>query len=280
MKTAFATDQTSECRVKIGDLWQVGRHRILCGDCTDPKAVATLMQGERATLTVTSPPYNIGGRTGFPNSKSIGDSKYRFQADALPHAKYLALLVESTENALSVSDVVVLNVQMLAPNKRAVVEYLYHFREHFIDVAIWDKQHVQPVISRNVLNARFEFLFFFTYKKSKGITPRTIPTADFRGTVQNVYSAPLQRQNAYFKLHGATFPLHLPTWIIRTFARTEGMIFDPFLGTGTTLMAAEELGKTCLGMDIEPVYCELAIARWEEWSGKTARLCASRSDLG
>ena len=229
------------------------------------------MQGERATLTVTSPPYNIGGRSGFPNSKSIGESKYQFQADKLPHAEYLSLLVNATENALSVSNVVVVNLQMLAANKRAVVEYLYHFREHLIDVAIWDKQHVQPVITKNVLNARFEFLFFFTYKKSKGITPRTIPTADFRGTIQNVYAAPIQRKNAYFTLHAATFPLHLPTWIIRTFTSTEGAIFDPFLGTGTTLMAAEELGKTCLGMDIEPVYCELAIARWERQMGKVAQ---------
>ena len=265
------------CRVQPGDLWQLGRHRLLCGNCTDTAQVTRLMQGEQAMLTITSPPYNIGGRTGFPNSKSIGDSKYRFQADALPHSEYLTLLVSATEAALSVSDVVVVNLQMLAANKRAVVEYLYHFREHLIDVAIWDKQHSRPVITKNVLNARFEFLLFFTYQKSKGITPRTIPTANFRGTVENVYAAPSQRQNAYFRLHAATFPLHLPTWLIQTFATTDGVIFDPFLGTGTTMIAAEGLGRACFGIEIEPVYCEVAIARWEEHTGQRAQCLLDRN---
>jgi len=126
-------------------------------------------------------------------------------------------------------------------------------------------------MARNVMNARFEFLVFLTARKSKGRTPRSVPTADFRGTVANVYRGPGQRQNPYFRQHAATFPLHLPKWIMETFDANKGIVHDPFLETDTTLMAAERTGRRCLGIEIEPAYCDIAICRWERESGFTAR---------
>ena len=148
---------------------------------------------------------------------TLGRSKYLNHSDALSSAEYGALLRDVTENALAVSDIAVVNVQMLAGNKVALVEYLHHFRNDLIDVAIWDKGRAQPVMARNVLNCRFEFLLFLTRRRSKGRTPRTIFTADFRGTVSNVYQGTPQQHNPYFALHAATFPLHLPLWLMQTF---------------------------------------------------------------
>lgn len=126
--------------------------------------------------------------------------------------------------------------------------------------------------------SRFEYLLFFTLQKRKGITSRAIPTADFRGTVDNIYQAPFQRHNPYPHLHGATFPLHLPLWLMQTFDATAGSGYDPFLGTGTTLIAAEELGRCSFGLEIEPAYCEVVLERWERLSGQRARL-ANRQPL-
>ncbi len=258
-------------RVRFGDLWQLGRHRLLCGDSTDPAQVARLMQGERSTLTVTSPPYNLGKRT-FPcKGKTRPPTKYLNYPDALPAKEYLRLLIASIENALCVSDVVIVNIQQLAGNKVTVVEFLHRFREHLIDIAIWDKKCTRPVLTRNVMNSRFEYLVFLTLHKNKGITSRAIPTADFRGTADNVYMGQGQRNNPYPHLHGATFPLHLPLWLLRTFDAAEGNVFDPFLGTGTTLMAAEQLERRCVGMEIEPRYCNLILARWEQATGEKAQ---------
>ena len=257
-------------RVKPGDIWQLGKHRLLCGDCTDKRQIEQLLQGKRPTLTITSPPYNIGSKTGFPNDRARGSSKYLHHSDALPHAEYLRLLENFTENVLSVSGIVIVNVQMLARNKIAVIEYLHRFRHDFIDLIIWDKGRAQPAMTKNVLNSRFELLLFFTAKRSKGITPRTIHTADFHGTVSNVYTAPPQSSNRYFALHAATFPLHLPLWLMNSFDANSGSVFDPFLGTGTTLMAAEQTGKLCFGMEIDPLYCDIAISRWEVMTGLSA----------
>lgn len=258
-------------RVKSGEVWQLGQHRLLCGDSRDTAQVQRLMQGERARLTITSPPYNIGGRRGMFAAHTLGRSKYLNHGDALPTAEYGALLRDVTENALPVSDIAVVNVQMLAGNKVALVEYLHCFRHDLVDVAIWDKGRAQPVMARNVLNGRFEFLLFLTRRKSKGLTPRTVFTADFRGTVSNVYQGAPQQHNPYFALHAATFPLHLPLWLMQTFDSAEGAVFDPFLGTGTTLMACEQLSRMCYGMEIEPTYCDLVVQRWEQQTGKKGK---------
>jgi len=266
-------------RIKRGDLWTLGRHRVLCGDSTDPGQVARLMGGEKAILTITSPPYNIGGRRGMFTEATKGGSKYLNNPDALPHSDYLTLLEAFTQNALEVSEVVIVNVQMLSPNKIALLEFWHRFRHHFCDLIIWDKGRARPSISRNVLNARFEFLLFFTSKrKSKGKTPRTIPTADFRGTLSNVYAAPPQSNNRYHQTHAATFPLHLPLWLMNNFSPEGSLVFDPFLGTGTTLIAAEKTGRRCFGMEVDLVYCETVLQRWEEETGQKAMLLSAEAE--
>jgi hypothetical protein len=258
-------------RVRSGDLWRLGRHRLLCGDATDPAQVARLFRGGRASLAVTSPPYNLGHGIAAHSRKggwrAPAASKYAARPDRLPEAAYADLLVRATENALAVSDALVVNLQQVAGNKVALMEYLHRMRHHLADTAVWDKGSVAPALARNVMSSRFEFLFFF----APGHRPtRAIPTAAFRGTVPNVYRGPIQRRNAYSGVHAATFPLHLPSWLIRTFDATGGTVFDPFLGTGTTLMAADDLGRACYGIEIEPSYCDIALSRWEQASGGTA----------
>ena len=271
MLTASPVANLAPARVKPGDLWQLGNHRLLCGDSRDTDQVSRLMEGERARLTITSPPYNIGGGRGMFAAHNLGRSKYLHHEDNRSSADYGELLRKVTENALAVSDVVIMNVQMLAGNKVALLEYLHRFRDDLIDIAIWDKGRAQPVMARNVLNGRFEFVLFLTRRRSKDRTPRTLFTADFRGTVSNVYTAPPQQHNPYHALHAATFPLHLPLWLMQTFDSAGGAVFDPFLGTGTTLMAAEQLGRTCCGMEIEPAYCDVVLQRWEQVTARCAR---------
>ncbi len=262
--------RTSPARARRGDLWQLGEHRLLCGDGTDPAQVERLFAGARARLTITSPPYNIGSRNVTADRNRPGASKYLHTADALPQADYLHLLTASTHNALAHSDIVIVDVQMLAGNKVTLLEWLHHFRHDLIDVAIWDKGHGQPALARNILNNRFEFVWFLTKRRRKGRTPRTLFTADFRGTRSNVYPAPPRKGNPYYAVHAATFPLHLPLWLLQSFDSERGGVFDPFLGTGTTLIAAERLGRKCLGIEIEPAYCDIILKRWEQETGRTA----------
>ena len=118
------------------------------------------MCGKRASLTVTSPPYNLGKSATITIHGTRRSSRYRGQADDRTRAEYLQLLCSVTENALAVSEVVIMNLQLLAGNKIALVEYLYAFRERLADIAVWDKKNAPPAMARNVMNSQYEWLIF------------------------------------------------------------------------------------------------------------------------
>jgi len=248
-----------------GDLWELGEHRLLCGDATSENDVERLMDGQQAELCFTSPPYNVGGNTmGGHLKDSDNYSKYASTSDKLSDDDYLKLLNLSTANALSCCQYSVFNLQILAQNKKTVLEWMNGFKNHFADVAIWNKEHGAPAMPDNVLNAAFEFLFIFS---SETNPTRRIKTANFRGTVNNVYTASRGEKNAFASVHAATFPVHLPMWVISTFTES-GDVMDLFCGTGTTLIACEKTGRKSYGLEIDPQYCDVIITRWSEFTGK------------
>ena len=128
---------------------------------------------------------------------NLGRSKYLHQSDNLSPAAYGALLREVTENALVVSDMAIVNVQMLAGNKVALVEYLHHFRDDLVDIAVWDKGRAQPVMARNVLNGRFEFLLFLTRRTEQGTDAPNAVHGGLPGHGQQRVRGPAQQHNPY-----------------------------------------------------------------------------------
>lgn len=134
---------------------------------------------------------------------------------------------------------------------------------------VWDKGHAPPAMTENVMDSRFELITIF---KEEQPANRKVGTKKFRGVLPNVYSAPPQRNNDYTGIHNATFPLHLPTYILTNFTNVGDSVVDTFLGTGTTLFAAEEQGRTCYGIELMPEYLELAIQRWEKQTGQKREL--------
>ena len=257
---------------KLGDLWLLGEHRLLCGDSTVVETWERLMLGERAVLCFTSPPYNAGHSPAAPGS-AREYNKYIGHDDSLEVGDYLNLLNGFTEIALSHCELVAVNIQQVAGNKVALIEYVHGFRKHLVDTAVWVKSAQlpalgQPAMGRNILNSAFEFVFLFSPEE---LPKRAIPTADFRGTLSNVYAAPSAGgSNEYSEIHAATFPKHLPTWAMSNLDARRGITVDPFLGTGTTLIAAEELGRCCYGIELDPRYCDVIVRRWEAVTGKTA----------
>ena len=249
---------------KRGDVWILGNHRVMCGDSTMSDDVNKLMDGHRANLMFTSPPYNAGVEVKVGHS----DHKYENHDDAMSGGSYLNLLNDFTSLALIHCDMVCVNIQQLAGNKIQFIEYLNHFKNNFIDVAIWNKTYGTPTLPHRVMNCAFEYLIFLS---SEDNPPRTIKTApDFHGNIQNVYTAPKQTRNEYSDVHRATFPFHLPEHIINEFST--GSVLDLFVGTGTTLIACEKLHRTFFGMELDPLYVDLTVKRWEEYTGRNAEL--------
>jgi hypothetical protein len=156
---------------------------------------------------------------------------------------------------------------MLADNKRALIRWLAERADDFVDVIVWDKVNAAPQMQANVLSNAFEFCFVFG-----GNASRAIPFADFHGTLSNMLRLDPRGKNDQADKHRAVFPLELPAWFIQSLCRKAKTVADPFCGTGTTLIAAEQLGRKCYGMEISPQYCDVIVARWEKLTGQKAVL--------
>ena len=254
--------EPDDLRVDIvkGDLIEIGEHRLLCGDSTDSDQVAKLMNGERANLSFTSPPYNAGKSETLSGNTHTTDNKYNEYNDDQNKSDYFNLLIGFTNNALIFSDYLICNIQSLAGNKVALIEYLYHYKDNFIDVAIWDKGHGAPQMTNGVLTNVWEYLFFISSKQNPS---RSIPNTNFQGNISNIYRGKPNRNNEFSHVHAATFPIDLPEWALQ-FTKEGYIILDSFLGTGTTMVAAHQLKRKCYGMEFDPKYCQVIIDRMQK----------------
>jgi DNA modification methylase len=243
--------------IVLGDLIEIGQHRLLCGDSTDSDAIEKLMNGNRAAMAFTSPPYNAGKSEALSGNTHTGDNKYNEYNDNQSKSEYLDLLIGFTNNAILNSEYLICNIQSLAGNKIALIEYLYEYRNNFIDVAIWDKGHGAPQMAESVMNSAWEYMFFISSKENAS---RAIPNAKFRGNVPNIYRGKPQRNNEFSSVHAATFPIDLPEWAMQ-FTNQDDIVLDQFIGTGTTMVAAHQLNRKCYGMELDPKYCQVIVDR-------------------
>lgn len=259
-ETDQVPEKPTEPKTKLGDVYQLGKHKVICGDSTDPETYKKLLGDNKMTIIFTSPPYNVG--------KS--EQKYENNNDNLKPEEYLEFLNKFTQNCINFARYSFINIQYLASNKDTFIEYIYHWKKNLVDRAIWNKKLGQPPRIRNIMNPAFEdILIFSTPELAK---KRVIDTADFHGTVQNIFEGRGNRQNEFADIHKATFPIDLPFHFIKTFSKINESILDPFGGTGTTLIAAEQLFRTCFIIELDPGYVDVIIERWENFTGKKAIL--------
>lgn len=252
---------------KPGDIWILGDHRLLCGDSTNSKDVAKLMNGEKADLCFTSPPYALGKSVALSGNKSMSKKQNAYDQHEDNTDEWASLMNGWFESSIqAISNLWLVNVQPLAGNKRDLMRWINDRVDRLIDIVTWDKGHAAPPMAPGVLASRYEWIIGLGQTKSS----RSFPLSSWRGTLQSVYQATAQRKNEYSDIHAATMPVHLPVWIMEKLCDQSKSVYEPFCGTGTTLIAAEQLGRKCYGMEISPAYCDVIVKRWETLTGKKA----------
>lgn len=259
----FEAELPEEPKAKLGDIYQLGRHRLMCGDSTDKSMVELLMDGNKADIAFSSPPYNAG--TTATETAMGKTTKYNGNDDNKSECEYIEFLNAYLERAIEHSEYVFMNVQSIANNKIALIDVLYNNKERYADTIIWDKIHGQPAMAENVMNSVFEYIHIFSQKAN-----RAVGTIQFRGTVDNILHLQSQRKNEYSDIHNATFSVEFASHFIRNFAKES--VLDQFGGTGTTLIACEQLNRNCYMMELDPKYIDVIISRWEQFTGQKAVL--------
>lgn len=255
--------------------WKVGDQLVELGDCL---TLLSALPAESVDVVVTSPPYNIG-------------IAYKSYDDRRPRADYLAWLTQIGQQlarAMTPNGSFFLNVGGTGADPWIVMDVANAFRESFIlqnhitwvkSVSIGDDTvgHFKPINSRRFLNNNHEAIFHFTktgsveidrlgvgvpYKDKSNIARWSHAKAD-RRCAGNTWFIPyetVQSKSQKFD-HPAGFPVGLPERCIRLHGLTDGVVLDPFLGAGTTLVAAERLGMSGIGFELDPTYASAAVAR-------------------
>ena len=239
-----------ETDIVLGDLFEIGEHRLLCGDSTDSDAVAKLMNGEKADIAFTSPPYNAG--------KNVRGNFYENDNDDKSNDDYVKFLYDFTINTLNNSTYSFVNLQLLESNKHALIEYQYQLKEQMKDVLIWNKSQYPPHINKGTFGCKWEYVFALCYEsKSRGFP------CSWQGKFANVIETENASGNEFADIHKATFPISFPSWIINKmdFAKS---VLDVFMGTGTTMVASHQLKRKCYGMELDPKYCQVIIDRMKK----------------
>jgi DNA modification methylase len=244
-----------ETDIVLGDLFEIGEHRLLCGDSTDSDQVAKLMNGQKADIAFTSPPYNAAKNSHLNGRVKGFDNKYQDNSDEMDDDKYLEFLYDFTNNTLINADYSFVNIQMLAQNKMVLIDYQYRLKEQLKDVLIWNKSQCPPNIVKGAFNTKWEYVFCFSYNnKTRGFP------CSWQGKYPNVIETVNASQNEFASVHKATFPMAFPEWVISKmdFAKS---VLDMFMGSGTTMVASHQLKRKCYGMELDPKYCQVIIDR-------------------
>jgi len=234
----------------LGDVWLLGRHRLMCGDSTSIDAVERLMDGQKADLVHTDPPYGIGEKASVRTSRETNSI-----------AKSNSNLHEfNDETADAARDAFALCAAMKIP--RQVWWGANHYAHAVPETAnwlVWDKRVEEK---QKDVNSDCEL----AWVKSKWASVRI-----FRHLWKGLIKASEHGQK---RVHPTQKPVALVEWVFDYYKDVK-TVLDLFGGSGSTLIASESQGKTCYMMELDPKYCDVIIQRWQNFTGQTATLEAT-----
>lgn len=246
-----------------GDVWVLGRHRLMCGDSTSIDAVERLMDGRKADMVFTSPPYNADAKAGqgdiFNKKKSVKLYADGY-SDNLPSQEYVDFAASVLELCFAMTDGYIFwNVSYNAKSRFEYIQQISGRLPYLVEQICWKKNSTIPF--KGSLMRDWEPIYVFSTNK------QPLAVKEVTSNFWQVKNTGAQTEN-----HKACFPVELPERGIGIVAKNTGIVFEPFGGSGTTAIACEKTGRDCYMMELDPKYCDVIIKRWQDFTGKQAVL--------
>lgn len=232
----------AETRVNVGEIWQLGEHRLMCGDSTKKEDVERLMNGEKADMVFTDPPYGIKivGKNGKVGAGNIAKNKVYME-------------VKGDETTDTAKD----NFNLLS--SLGFKKFILFGGNYFTDFLpfsdgwiIWDKRG--NMASNNFADGEMAWCSFHT------------PIRIYK----QIWNGMIREGESEKRVHPTQKPIKLISDILNDFTKEDEIILDCFGGSGSTLIACEQINRKCRMIEYEPYYCDVIIARWEKLTGKEA----------
>lgn len=248
---------------KLGDIWQLGNHRVMCGDATNKNAVKLLMENNKADLLFTDPPYNVNytARTGIKSGK-IKDNMSHIKNDNLNNNQFNELLENSFKNIFDYMDnkasYYICNNWHCADVFKKI---LYKLNINVKAWIVWNKDWMS--VGHSEYRSNHEFIFFGTLDHKNRIFHN-------KGKENDVWT--LRKLPPANKIHTTEKPVGLVDRAIKNSSNNNQIVIDFFSGSGSTLIGCEKNNRIFKGLELDPKYCDVIVKRWEQFTGKKAEL--------
>ena len=274
----FEADEEGPSTSELGDLWKVGKHRLLCGNAIKSDSYSELMERRRASAVLTDPPYNvpINGHAG--GKGKIQPREFAMAVGEMSEPEFISFLSTvfgwlcrySADGA----------IHFIFMDWRHLHEILAAGRQAYdslLNLCVWSKD--APGMG-SFYRSQHELVF--VYRNGKSQHRNNVQLGKFGRNRSNIWEYPgIQTQSRQsdegnlLALHPTVKPIALVADALLDCTARGEIVLDPFLGSGTTLMAAERVGRICHGMEIDPLYVDTAIRRWQRYTGENAVQAAS-----
>lgn len=234
----------------LGDLYEIGEHRLLCGDSTDSDQVAKLMNGEKADMVFTDPPWNVnygavkeGNAMGYKPRTIMNDSMSTGDFKDFMGSAFAMMAMNSKKGCPTY---VVMSPQEWGNLMLALHENGYHWSS----TIIWNKSHL--VMSRKDYHTKYEPIWYGWLDGA----PRLCPLEDRKQSDVWDVDRPTKSE-----LHPTTKPIALIDIALKNSSKIGNLIFELFTGSGSTMVASHQLKRKCYGMELDPKYCDVIVNR-------------------
>jgi len=280
-----ALEEITDPVSKPGTVWRLGRHRLVCGDSTIKKNFALLMDGKMAHLTITDPPYNVDCQNAATGMKILNDN--------MDDIKFRSFLLDAFKCTMAAMDmgapIYVFHAETEGFNFRAA------FKEAGFKLSqslVWVKNGM--ILGRNDYQWRHEPILYgwktgsahkwygdrtntSVIEDVKSINPAQMKKADLVSYIKALQERDYEgstiiRQDkpTFSDLHPTMKPVRLIGKLMSNSSDLGDLVLDPFGGSGSTLIAAEQLDRACYMMELDPIYCDVIVRRWEEHTNQEA----------